>query len=92
MNQKNTIKSYELHRNDDGTYCVEVWTDAFTITYDKVEVEYLYGDTMVFPVRMVVRDDSGEIILGWDLLQHQSQQQPENTTEENQEPLAGEVE
>lgn len=90
MNEKNAIQSYEIYTNEDGTYRVEIRTKAYTVSYDRAEIQFLTGDIIAFPVKMVAKDETGEPIVNWDLTsnpaENNNQQKP---TEE--EPLTGEV-
>ena len=80
MNEKTKIVSYSVELNNDGsTYCVTIQTDAATFTYKTVDVKFLQGDVIVFPVGLKVYGKSGEIVNDWDLTNSQNtEESPED--------------
>ena len=89
MNENNTIKSYELYRNDNGSYSVEITTGAFSITYENVDITFLTSGIIAFPVKMEVKNEAGDTIFNWDLTKSPNEQGQDKTQEEA--PLTGEV-
>ena len=89
MNENNAIKSYELYRNDNGSYCVEIMTDAFSVTYENVDITFLTSGIIAFPVKMEAKNEAGDTIFNWDLTKSPNEQGQVKTQEEA--PHTGEV-
>lgn len=51
-----TIKSYWMTSNDDGTYRLEIETRLFTINYDRVRVRFSCSENIAFPIVIKVYD------------------------------------
>lgn len=59
------IQSYWLRLEDDGTYSLEIETNAYTVNYPKVNVQFLMNHVIAFPVKIEALNSDDGVILNW---------------------------